>query len=106
MKDKIQRLQRFIVTARVAKHRLFVRVPASTLPDSQVVAFARSDDATFGVLHGRFHELWSLRMCTWMGKGNDPRYTLTTCFETFPSPPASPPPTPRTSAPRRCPMAR
>ena len=27
-----------------------------------------------------------LRMCTWMGKGNDPRYTPTTCFETFPFP--------------------
>lgn len=26
-------------------------------------------------------------MCTWMGKGNDPRYTPTTCFETFPFPP-------------------
>lgn len=25
-------------------------------------------------------------MCTWMGKGNDPRYTPTTCFETFPFP--------------------
>ncbi len=25
-------------------------------------------------------------MCTWMGVGNDPRYTPTTCFETFPFP--------------------
>ena len=25
-------------------------------------------------------------MCTWLGKGNDPRYTPTTCFETFPFP--------------------
>ncbi|MBK7002001.1 MAG: hypothetical protein IPH35_19165 [Rhodoferax sp.] len=32
------------------------------------------------------HELWSLRMCTWLGVGNDPRYTPTTCFETFPFP--------------------
>jgi hypothetical protein len=37
-------------------------------------------------LHSRFHELWSLRMCTWLGVGNDPRYTPTTCFETFPFP--------------------
>ncbi len=27
-----------------------------------------------------------LRMCTWLGKGNDPRYTPTTTFETFPFP--------------------
>ncbi|WP_415837997.1 type IIL restriction-modification enzyme MmeI [Polaromonas hydrogenivorans] len=56
------------------------------MPDSQVVVIARADDATFGILHSRFHELWSLRMCTWLGVGNDPRYTPTTCFETFPFP--------------------
>jgi len=37
-------------------------------------------------LHSRAHEVWSLRMGTWLGKGNDPRYTPTTCFETFPLP--------------------
>ena len=47
---------------------------------------ARSDDTTFGILHSRFHELWSLGLCTWLGKGNDPRYTPTTTFETFPFP--------------------
>jgi len=51
-----------------------------------VVGIARADDTTFGILHSRFHELWSLRMCTWLGVGNDPRYTPTTCFETFPFP--------------------
>ena len=29
---------------------------------------------------------WSLRLCTWLGKGNDPRYTPSTTFETFPFP--------------------
>ena len=33
-----------------------------------------------------FHEIWSLRLCTWHGKGNDPVYTPTTTFETFPFP--------------------
>lgn len=46
----------------------------------------RADDTTFGVLRSRFHESWSLRMCTWLGKENDPRYTPTTTFETFPFP--------------------
>ena len=50
------------------------------------MVFARDDDTTFGILHSKFHELWSLRMCTWLGVGNDPRYTPTTCFETFPFP--------------------
>ena len=79
-------LHRCIATARVAKYRLFVFAPAVVVPDSQVVAVARADDTTLGLLHSRCHELWSLRMCTWMGKGNDPRYTPTTCFETFPFP--------------------
>ena len=47
---------------------------------------ARADDTTFGILHSRFHELWSLGLCTWLGVGNDPRYTPTTTFETFPFP--------------------
>ena len=51
-----------------------------------MVVTARADDTTFGILHSRFHELWSLRMGTWLGVGNDPRYTPTTCFETFPFP--------------------
>ena len=57
-----------------------------SIPDTATVAITRADDTTFGVLHSRFHELWSLRMCTWLGVGNDPRYTPTTCFETFPFP--------------------
>jgi type II restriction/modification system DNA methylase subunit YeeA len=30
--------------------------------------------------------LWSLRLGTWLGVGNDPRYTPSTTFETFPFP--------------------
>lgn len=77
---------RYIATPRVAKHRIFVWLHSSVNPDSAVVAIARADDTTFGILHSRFHELWSLRMGTFLGKGNDPRYTPTTTFETFPFP--------------------
>jgi len=56
------------------------------LPDSALTVVARSDDYFFGVLHSRIHERWALRMGTWLGKGNDPRYTPTTTFETFPFP--------------------
>ncbi len=51
-----------------------------------MIVFARRDDYFFGVLHSRAHELWALRMGTFLGVGNDPRYTPTTCFETFPLP--------------------
>ena len=76
----------YIATPRIAKHRLFVWLDARVCPDNQLVVIARDDDTTFGILHSRFHELWSLRLCTWLGKGNDPRYTPTTTFETFPFP--------------------
>ena len=63
----------------------------------QLIAIARDDDTTFGILHSRFHEVWSLRLCTWLGKGNDPRYTPTTTFETFPFPPGLAPDVPATA---------
>ena len=87
MRQALRELNRYIVTPRVAKHRLFAFQHSSVLPDCQLVAIARADDTAFGILHSRFHELWSLRLCTWLGVGNDPRYTPTTTFETFPFPP-------------------
>ena len=77
---------RCIVTPMVAKHRLFVWLDTRVCPDHQLIVIARDDDTTFGILHSRFHELWSLRLGTWLGKGNDPRYTPTTTFQTFPFP--------------------
>ena len=77
---------RYIATAQVSKHRLFVWSDVRICPDQQLIIVARDDDTTFGILHSRFHEIWSLRLGTWHGKGNDPRYTPTTTFKTFPFP--------------------
>lgn len=82
---------RFIATPVVAKHRLFVWLPMTFWPTNLLDAIARDDDASFGILHSRFHELWSLRMGTFLGVGNDPRYTPSTTFETFPFPEAMTP---------------
>ena len=79
-------LSRYIATPRVAKYRLFVWLDARVCPDCQLIVIARDDDTMFGILHSRFHEAWSLRLGTWLGVGNDPRYTPTTTFETFPFP--------------------
>ncbi|PRY92070.1 type II restriction/modification system DNA methylase subunit YeeA [Hasllibacter halocynthiae] len=75
---------RYVATPRVAKHRLFVWTAKSVLPDSQLICVARDDDTTFGILHSRFHEAWSLRMGTSLE--DRPRYTPSTTFETFPFP--------------------
>ncbi len=82
----LRNLSRYIATARVAKHRMFVWLDARVCPDCQLVVIARDDDTTFWILHSRFHEIWSLRLGTWLGKGNDSRYTPTTTLETFPFP--------------------
>jgi type II restriction/modification system DNA methylase subunit YeeA len=87
-------LPRFIATARVAKYRLFVWLRPPIVCDGQVVVIARADDTTFGILHSRFHELWSLRLGTSLE--DRPRYTPTTTFETFPFPAGM---TPRDTAP-------
>jgi type II restriction/modification system DNA methylase subunit YeeA len=83
---KLAHLKRYVVTPTVAKHRLFVWLNSAVVPDHQLIAIMRDDDTTFGILHSRFHEVWSLRLGTWLGVGNDPRYTPTTTFETFPFP--------------------
>ena len=86
MRAALATLGRYIATSMVAKHRTFVWLPPSTNPHNVVIVIARDDDYAFGVLHSRAHELWSLRMGTWLGVGNDPRYTPTSTFETFPFP--------------------
>ena len=87
MREAVRPLTRFIVTPRVSKHRVFVWVIPETLPDSAVVAIARDDDYTFGVLHSRFHEVWARAMATQLREVESGfRYTPTTCFETFPLP--------------------
>jgi len=77
-------LSRFIATPSVSKHRLFVFLHKAILPDHAVFVITRDDDTTFGILHSRFHELWSLRMGTSLE--DRPRYTPSSTFETFPFP--------------------
>ncbi len=86
LRSALAGLTRFIATPTVAKHRLFVWLTPPTLPDHQLILVTRADAYTFGVLHSRLHDLWTLRMCSRLGLGNDPRYTPTTTFETFPFP--------------------
>lgn len=86
LRAAIRPLRRFIATPTVGRHRVFVWLARPTVPDHQLIVVAREDDEAFGVLHSRAHELWSLRLGTRLGLGNDPRYTPTTTFETFPFP--------------------
>ncbi len=86
MRDVLLPLSRFIATPRVSKHRLFVWLQRPTLPDTRLVVIGRDDDCTFGILHSIAHESWTLRTGGFHGVGNDPQYTPTKSFETFPFP--------------------
>jgi type II restriction/modification system DNA methylase subunit YeeA len=78
--------KRIIVTPMVSKHRIFVWMPVSILPDQRLMAICRDDETTFGVLSSRFHHVWTLATCSWHGVGNDPVYNAGNVFETFPFP--------------------
>jgi hypothetical protein len=87
MRKKLKPLSRFLATPTNSKHRIFVWLSQPTLPDHQVIAFAREDDYLFGVLQSRAHEVWSLATGTQLREAESGfRYTPTECFETFPLP--------------------
>ena len=80
---------RYVGTTLVSKHRVFTWFDVRVCPSNTVIVIARDDDTTFGILHSRFHEIWSLRLGTSLE--DRPRYTSSTTFETFPFPPGQAP---------------
>lgn len=85
MRTALADIKRYIAVPRIAKHRIFVWLDSRVLPDCQLVVFSRDDDTIFGILHSRFHRVWSLAMGSSLE--DRPRYTPTTSFQTFPFPP-------------------
>lgn len=87
MRDRLDGLRRFVGTPTLTKHRLFAWQSHPTLPDHQLIVFARSDDYFFGVLHSTAHEVWARRTGTQLREAESGfRYTPTSTFETFPLP--------------------
>ncbi|WP_201456145.1 class I SAM-dependent DNA methyltransferase [Bradyrhizobium macuxiense] len=77
---------RIIVTPEVSRHRVFTWLSTQIVPDHKLQVIARDDDTTFGILLSKWHLMWSLGVGSWHGVGNDPRYTISSSFETFPFP--------------------
>jgi type II restriction/modification system DNA methylase subunit YeeA len=84
LREALVRLPRVIGIPRVAKHLLPVWLSGPLVVDGQVVVVARADDFAFGVLASAIHRFWSLALGTSLE--DRPRYTPSTCFETFPFP--------------------
>jgi type II restriction/modification system DNA methylase subunit YeeA len=77
-----------LITPAVAKHRIFGTYDGVVLADHALIVYTRADDYFFGVLQSHFHEVWALKQGTRLE--TRPRYTPTTCFETFPFPRPTP----------------
>lgn len=77
---------RLLVTPEVSRHRVFAWLSTQIVPDHKLQVIARQDETTFGILASKWHLMWSLRVGSWHGVGNDPRYTISSSFETFPFP--------------------
>lgn len=79
-------LPRYIATVETAKHRFFVFLDASILPDNKLVNIALQDAYFLGVLSSKIHVAWAMAAGSWLGVGNDSVYVKTRCFEPFPFP--------------------
>jgi hypothetical protein len=77
-------ISRFISTVETAKHRIFVFLDASTLPDNKLINFAFSDAFVLGVLSSRVHVEWAIASGGLLE--DRPVYVKTRCFDTFPFP--------------------
>jgi SAM-dependent methyltransferase len=83
LRAALRGVARYITTPETAKHRFFVFLEQSILPDNMLVNIAIQESRFLGVLSSRVHVGWALRTGGRLGMGNDPRYNKTRCFETF-----------------------
>jgi SAM-dependent methyltransferase len=80
----IKGLPRFISTVETAKHRIFVFLDISILPDNRLTNIASADAYILGVLSSAAQTTWALSAG---GTLEDrPVYNKTTCFDPFPFP--------------------
>ena len=83
-------LSRYIATVETAKHRVFTFVEALVIPDNKLIVVPTQEAHHLGVLQSKHHVAWMLAQGNWLGKGNDPVYAKTQCFDPFPFPVATP----------------
>jgi hypothetical protein len=81
-------LKRFIGTPETSKHRFFVFLPASALPDQKVRVVATDDAFILSVLSSRVHLVWAAAVGSTLE--DRPVWNNSTCFEPFPFPTSSP----------------
>jgi MmeI, DNA-methyltransferase domain/MmeI, N-terminal domain/MmeI, helicase spacer domain/MmeI, target recognition domain len=84
MREAIEHLSRYIAGNRIGKRFLFCWADASVCPSDLTIVFAFEDDYSMGILKSSIHSAWAHSESSTLE--DRPRYTPTSCFETFPWP--------------------
>ncbi len=84
MRKAMFSLPRYVSTIETSKHRFFVLLDVTILPDNKLINIALDDAYFLGILSSRLHIRWSLAQGSTLE--DRPVYVKTTCFETFPFP--------------------
>jgi hypothetical protein len=80
----ISGLKRVLACSQTSKYRCFAFLPPRMAFDQKLIVFAADSSNMLSALHSRVHELWALFFGSSMK--DDPVYTPSDCFETFPFP--------------------
>jgi hypothetical protein len=88
MRDALAPLSRYIAGNAQGKRFLFAWQPPEVCPSNLTNVFAFEDDYAMGVLTACVHDAWAHSESSTLE--DRPRYTPTTCFETFPWPMPTP----------------
>jgi MmeI, target recognition domain len=84
LREALGRLPRLLVCSRIGNALAFSFLPPNTIANEKTVIFAFSEFASFAVLQGRIHELWTRLFSSTLK--DDLQYTPSDCFDTFPFP--------------------
>ena len=88
LRKAIEELPEVLVIALVSKTVMPVRVPAAQVFSHALGVFATDDYSDQAVLSSSLHQVWAITYGS--GMRNDPRYTPSDVFETFPRPAGTP----------------
>lgn len=84
MRKAIAGLDEMLLIARVSKTVMPARLKKGLIPSEATVVFATESFADQAVLSSSPHQMWAIKYGS--GMRNDPRYTPSDVFETFPRP--------------------
>lgn len=84
LRAAITSLTEMLAITRHSKTALPMRIPTSWMPSDATIAFATDSFRDQAVLSSSLHQVWAIKFGS--GMRNDPRYTPSSVFETFPFP--------------------